>query len=149
MVSSSVAITFILGGIAVGKPWHPIVWTFSFVAFLIDLGEEIAGDAMDVEGDKKRGSKSIAITVGKKFALRISGIIFVLVTLISLVPFLLGWFGIGYLMVVVVLDIVVLYFTTRLLKSQTSEEGRSFMRGIYLTALFGMLVFIVGQFFAS
>jgi geranylgeranylglycerol-phosphate geranylgeranyltransferase len=149
MVSSSVAITFILGGIAVGEPWHPIVWTFSLVAFLIDLAEEIAGDAMDMEGDQTRGSKSIAITIGKKFALRISGIIFVIVTLISLVPFLLGWFGAGYLIAVSVLGIVVLYFTTMLLKSQTPKEGRLFMRRIYLTATFGMLVFIVGQFFAS
>ena len=148
MVSSSVAITFILGGIAVGEPWNPIVWTFSLVAFLIDLGEEIAGDAMDMEGDKKRGSTSIAITMGKIFALRISGTIFLIVTLVSLVPFLLGWFGTGYFIVVSVIDLVVLYFTIRLLKSQSSEEGRSFMRGIYLTATFGMLVFILGQFFA-
>jgi geranylgeranylglycerol-phosphate geranylgeranyltransferase len=148
MVSSSVAITFILGGIAVGKPWNKIVWTFSLIAFLIDLGEEIAGDAMDMEGDRKRGSKSIAITLGRNFALRISGIIFVTVTLISLVPFLLGWFGIGYLIMVSIIDIVVLYSTTRLLSSQTSEEGRLFMRRIYLIALFGMLAFILGQFFA-
>ena len=148
MVSSSVAITFILGGIAVGEPWNPIVWTFGLVAFLIDLGEEIAGDAMDMEGDKKRGSKSIAITMGRNFALRISGIIFVLVTLISLVPFLLNWFGTGYLVVVSVIDLAILYFTTRLLKSQSPEEGRLFMRRIYLTATFGMLVFILSQFFA-
>lgn len=148
MVSSSVAITLILGGIVVGEPCHPIVWTFSLIAFLIDLGEEIAGDAMDMEGDRKRGSKSIAITLGRNFALRISGIIFVTATLISLVPFLLGWFGTGYLIIVSIIDIVVLYSTTRLLSSQTPEEGRLFMRRIYLIALFGMLAFIVGQFFA-
>jgi len=148
MVSSSVAITFILGGIVVGEPWHPIVWTFSLIAFLIDLGEEIAGDAMDMEGDRQRGSKSIAITLGRNFALRISGIIFITVTLISLVPFLLGWFGTGYLITVSIIDIVVLYSTTRLLSSQTPEEGRLFMRRIYLIALFGMLAFILSQFFA-
>jgi geranylgeranylglycerol-phosphate geranylgeranyltransferase len=148
MVSSSVAITFILGGIAVGEPWNKIVWTFGLIAFLIDLGEEIAGDAMDMEGDRKRGSKSIAITSGRNFALRISGIIFVTVTLISLIPFLLGWFGTGYLIMISVMDIAVLYSTTRLLSSQTPEEGRLFMRRIYLIALFGMLAFILSQFFA-
>jgi len=34
------------------------------------------------------------------------------------------------------------------LRSQTPEEGRFFMRRIYLVALFGMLAFILGQFFA-
>ncbi len=148
MVSSSVAITFILGGIAVGEPWNEIVWTFSLIAFLIDLSEEIAGDAMDMEGDRKRGSRSIAITMGRNFALRISGILFVTVILISFVPFLLGWLGTGYLVMVSVMDIAVLYFTTKLLRSQTPEEGRLFMRRIYLIALFGMLAFILGQFFA-
>jgi geranylgeranylglycerol-phosphate geranylgeranyltransferase len=148
MVSSSVAITFILGGIAVGEPWNEIVWTFSLIAFLIDLAEEIAGDAMDIEGDQKRGSKSIAITMGRNFALRISSILLVIITLISIVPFLLGWFGTGYLIMISVMDIAVLYFTTRLLRSQTPEEGRFFMRRIYLLALFGMLAFILGQFFA-
>src|SRR5574342_1069151 len=32
MVSTSVALTFILGGVAVGRPWNQIVWTFSLIA---------------------------------------------------------------------------------------------------------------------
>jgi len=46
MVSCSVATTFILGGIAVGDPSNKIVLIFSIMAFLFDLGEEIAADAM-------------------------------------------------------------------------------------------------------
>jgi geranylgeranylglycerol-phosphate geranylgeranyltransferase len=40
------------------------VWTFSLMAFFVGLGEEIAGDAMDMEGDKQRGSRSIALLKG-------------------------------------------------------------------------------------
>jgi geranylgeranylglycerol-phosphate geranylgeranyltransferase len=143
MVSSSVAITFILGGIAVGQPWNKIVCFFSLQAFLIDLAEEIAGDAMDIEGDRKRGSKSIAIRLGRNYALRISGVLFALVACVSFVPFLLGWLGIGYLILVSILSLALIFFTTRLLKSRTPEEGRSMMRRIYLLPLFGMLVFII------
>lgn len=148
MVSASVAITFILGGIAVGDPWNEIVWVFSLLAFLIDLGEEIAGDAMDMEGDQKRGSRSIAIRRGKSFALRISSYLFGLVILVSFVPLLLGWMGIGYLVMIALMDPAMIFFTAKLLKSRTPEEGRSYMRRIYLIALFGMLAFILGQFFA-
>jgi geranylgeranylglycerol-phosphate geranylgeranyltransferase len=145
MVSSSVAITFILGGIAVGKPWSKPVWTFGLIAFFIDLGEEIAGDAMDMQGDQKRGSKSIAIKIGKTFALRISGFLFLLVILISFIPFALGWFGIGYLIMVSIMAVAVFYFTIKLVMSRTPKEGRRFMRWIYLTAIFGMLAFIIGK----
>lgn len=147
MVAASVGITFILGGIAVGQPLNRIVWFFGLIAFLIDLAEEISGDAMDMAGDRKRASKSIALTVGRDTALRIAGSLFILVVLLSYVPFILGWLAVGYLLLISAIGIVVLFFTVRLLRSQTPEEGRSAMRGIYLSILFGMLVFIGGRFF--
>lgn len=143
MVSSNVGVTFILGGIAARQPWNGIVWTFGLVAFFIDLGEEIAGDAMDIEGDKKRNSQSIAIKRGRNFTLSISAALFGLAILLSLVPVLFGWLGLGYLGFVLIIDSIVILFTVRLLNSRTPEQGRSAMRGIYMSALFGMLVFIL------
>jgi 4-hydroxybenzoate polyprenyltransferase len=70
-----------------------------------------AGDAKDMEGDRKRGSKSIAIRMGKRIALRISSFIFVLVVLNSIIPYALGWLGSVYLILVSVMDLAVLYFT--------------------------------------
>lgn len=147
MVASSVAITFILGGLAVGQPFNKIVWFFSLTAFLIDLGEEIAGDAMDIEGDKQRSSKSIAIRYGKDFALRISGTVFFLVVLISFIPYLFGWLGITYLVFIFCADIITIFSTVKLLKSQTPEEGRKYMRWIYVGATIGMVAYIVAQIF--
>jgi geranylgeranylglycerol-phosphate geranylgeranyltransferase len=147
MVSSSVGITFILGGMAVGQPWNGIVWSFALMAFFIDLGEEMAGDAMDIEGDKKRNSKSIAIVRGKKFALTVSGVIFGLAILISLVPVVLGWMGITYFLLIVLTDLLIIVFTVRLLKSKTHESGRKSMRGIYLGAMIGVFAAILGQIF--
>jgi len=145
MVSASVAITFILGGLAVGGPWNKVVWTFALMAFFIDLGEEIAGDAMDIEGDKKRGSKSIAIMYGKKFALSLSSLSFSLVVLISLLPVIFGWLGISYLILISITDIMLIVFTIGLLKSTTPEKGRKSMRQIYLTALFGVIAVLIGK----
>jgi geranylgeranylglycerol-phosphate geranylgeranyltransferase len=147
MVSSSVAITFILGGIAVAEPWNKVVWLFGLMAFFIDLGEEIAGDAMDIEGDKKRNSKSIAIVRGRSFALTVSSLLFGVVVLISFIPVIFGWLGASYLLMIFITDVLIVVFTTRLLKSKTSEEGVRSMRGIYLGALVGMLAFIIGQIF--
>lgn len=145
MVSTSAAMTFILGGVAVGEPWNKIVWCFAMIAFFIDLGEEIAGDAMDMEGDKKRGSRSIAIVRGRSFALVISSLLFGLVVLISFIPVIFGWLGAGYLLMMFIMDALIVVFTIRLLKSKTSAEGVQSMRGIYLGALVGMLAFIIGQ----
>jgi geranylgeranylglycerol-phosphate geranylgeranyltransferase len=146
MVAASVGITFIMGGITVGQPLNRTVWFFGLIAFLIDLAEEIAGDAMDMEGDKQRSSKSIAIRLGRDRALRITAFLFILVVLLSYIPIVLGWLGLSYLLLVCAINIAVILFTGRLLKSRTSEEGRSAMRGIYMSILLGMLLFIGGQF---
>ena len=102
---------------------------------------------MDMEGDRKRNSKSIAIRIGRDAALRISGSLFVLVVLLSFIPFILGWLGTSYLLLVSMTGIAVLFFSIKLLKSQTPEDGRSSMRGIYLGILFGMLAFMIARFF--
>lgn len=146
MVAASVGSTFLLGGIAVGQPLHRMVWFFGLIAFLIDLAEEIAGDAMDMAGDRKRSSKSIALKLGRGAALRISGFLFLLVVLLSYLPFLLGWLEAGYVLLVSAIAAVVIFFTIRLLRSQTPEAGRAAMRGIYLSITIGMLIFIGGQF---
>jgi geranylgeranylglycerol-phosphate geranylgeranyltransferase len=149
MVAASVGSTFLLGGIAAGQPLNKVVWFFALTAFFVDLAEEIAGDAMDMEGDRKRRSKSIALITGRNLALRITALLFVLVALLSYIPFVLGWMEGSYLLLVCAINVAVIFFTIRLLKSQTSEEGRSAMRGIYLSILFGILVFNGVQFLLS
>jgi len=148
MVSCSVAITFIFGGIAIGQPWNKIVWFFSFIVFLIDLGEEIGSGAMDEKGDRKRSSKSIAITKGKDYALRISSGLFAIVILISFIPFVLQWLGVTYLIMIAIMDTIIFLATIKLLQSKTSKEGRLYLRFIYLGATVSLLAFIVGQLVA-
>jgi len=48
--------TVIMGGATIGVI-NGIVPTFAALAFLFDLGEEIAADAMDVKGDDLRSIK--------------------------------------------------------------------------------------------
>lgn len=145
MVSTSVAITFIFGGIVVGNPWNIVVWAFSAIAFFIDLGEEIAADALDMEGDKKINSQSIAIKYGENTALKISAISFALVVLVSIIPFILGWLGIAYLIMILLMDSIIVFSTLKLLKSQNIQEKRKYARFIYLGATLGLVAFIVGQ----
>ncbi len=142
MVSFSVGMTFIFGGLSVGLPFNKVVVFFAIIAALVDLGEEIASDAMDVKGDKLIDSNSIAIKHGKEKALRLSAFIFAIVILLSLIPFLLQWFKIIYLLPIVIMDIFIVFSTFKLIKSK-NEEGRKYIRLLYLGATFGLLIFLV------
>jgi len=142
MVSFSVGMTFIYGGASVGLPFHKMVLFFGLIAALIDLGEEIAADAMDMKGDELINSNSLAIKYGQQAALKISRLIFFFVILLSFVPFLIGWFSFVYLIPISIMDASIAYSTFKLLTSKI-EEGRKFIRWIYLGATFGLILFIV------
>jgi len=147
LVSFSVAATYILGGIAVLNPWNKIVITFSIMVFFIDLGEEISADAMDIDGDKIRNSKSIAIRMGRKFALNVAGILFFVVIIISLIPIYFHWLGISYLFMILIFDAVTFLSVLKLLRSKTSEEGLFYIKQIYRGGSLGLLIFVASQLF--
>lgn len=146
-VSSSVAITIILGGIVVGNPWNKAVIIFSIMLFVFDLGEEIAADAMDIEGDKKRNIKSIPILIGKGKAINISFLLFLIYVVLSFLPVFLGLFGISYLIIISLTDILILFWGIKLIKSETIEKGRIYVRRLYLSGLLGFLFIIISMIF--
>jgi len=142
MVSFSVGMTFVFGGIAVGKPFESMVWFFAIIVMLIDLGEEIAADAMDIEGDSQMGSRSLALVLGRENALKISGATFLLVIVASSLPFILGWLKWIYMFPILLMDAVILYSTSKLLDSRIVNR-RIYIRWIYLSGLVAFLIFIL------
>jgi geranylgeranylglycerol-phosphate geranylgeranyltransferase len=142
MVSFSVGMTFVYGGVVVGQPFVPIVWFFAILALLINLGEEIAADAMDVAGDRQAHSRSLAVQLGSKNALRVSGLIFRGVVVISILPFVFGWLGWVYFWPILLMDGVILYATAKLLDTGLANR-RVYIRWIYLSATAALLIIIL------
>jgi len=142
MVSFSVGMTFIYGGIVVGRPWEALVWFFGVLVLLINLGEEIAADAMDVAGDQLVASRSLAVQLGSERALCISAAIFLAVILISGLPFLFGWLDWIFLLPILLMDGVILYATRKLLDARIANR-RVYIRWIYLSGLGMLLIFIL------
>ena len=142
MVSFSVGMTFIFGGIAVGKPFEVTVWFFGMLALLINLGEEIAADAMDVDGDRKAGSRSLPVLMGRENAIRISATLFFLVVVISILPFVLGWMEWVYALPFLFMDGMILFSSIKLLDSKLANR-RMYIRWIYLSASLAILIVIV------
>ena len=102
--------SFIFGGIAVGNPFEPVVLFLAVMTMCVDLGEEIAADSLDVEGDRQSGSRSLAIMLGADKAMRIAAAVFALVSAGSAAPFVAGWFGWMYLPPIIAFDDVVAYW---------------------------------------
>jgi len=142
MVSFSVGITFIFGGISVGVPFNVLVWVFAFLVALIDLGEEIAADAFDIEGDKKVNSNSFAIKSGPQKAICLSQAIFSLAILVSFLPFVFGLLPIFYFFPILLFDGIIVYSLQKI-GNVSRKEGKKFIRLIYLSGLVCMLVILL------
>jgi geranylgeranylglycerol-phosphate geranylgeranyltransferase len=145
IVSFSVGMTFIYGAATVGLLFNKVVFSFALIAALIDLGEEIAADAMDIKGDKLINSSSLAIKFGPSSAIKISAVIFLSVIVLSFVPFIMGWFQFIYLIPIGIMDAAIAYPTIRLLNLK-DEDGRKYIRWIYLGAITGIIIFIFMRF---
>jgi geranylgeranylglycerol-phosphate geranylgeranyltransferase len=145
MVCASVAVTFILGAMTVNEPWNGIVWIFSLMAFFLDLGEEITGDALDMEGDEKRGSRSIARLKGKNFALNLAVAMWGMVILLGWISIILGMMGVGYLITILAVDVLIGFYSIRLIRTDAVSTQRQSMRGIYIGATLVIVAFLVGQ----
>ncbi len=143
MVSFSVASTFLFGGLSVGALSNPLVWTFASIAFLFNLAEEIASGAMDIKGDRLRGSRSIAILKGRDYALRISGGILAILMMLSLVPFFAGWLGAVYLFIAAITDSLLILIFLRLYRSRTPEDGRREIRHLYIAMTCFVVAFMI------
>lgn len=141
MVSLSVGMTFIYGGATAGYPLNQLVVLFALIAALVDLGEEIAADSTDVEGDLLIHSNSLAIKLGDAAAVRISASLFLTVIILTLVPFAAGRLPAIYLIPIGVMDSAIAYGTIMIL-SRNGSERKKYIRMIYLGATLGLVLFL-------
>jgi geranylgeranylglycerol-phosphate geranylgeranyltransferase len=95
-----------------------------------------------------RASTSIAIVPGKQTALRISAGLFGLVVALSVLPIIWGGLGLSYLLPIALMDLLIIFFVGRLLRSRTPAEGRWARRGLYLSASLGLLAFLMRSWLA-
>ncbi len=145
MVSTSVGATFAFGAFSVQDPWNRVAWVFALIAFFVDLGEEIAGDGMDMEGDRLRSSRSIALLRGRRFALRLAVGLWGVVILLTLSLIPIGFSQAKYLAIILGTVALVGWFSVQLLRSKSADEGHRAMRGVYLGQTLIVVAFIIGR----
>ncbi len=139
MVAVTVGMTFIFGGVAVGNLSEPMVWFMAVMTLGVDLGEEIAADALDVEGDRRTGSHSLAVMFGSDRAMHVAAGVFGFVLSLGVIPFAFGWFDRVYLLPIVLFDVVVFHSVSRMLNPRIPDRITD-IRRIYIAGTAMILV---------
>jgi geranylgeranylglycerol-phosphate geranylgeranyltransferase len=100
VVSFSTAMAFIYGGLAV---FHAEGTIFPAIfAFLYHFGREIIKDIQDITGDKTEGAKTFAVTYGLRRALWLTTSIFIVLIIVTIIPYILDIYGKSYILIVVI-----------------------------------------------
>ncbi|WP_312909152.1 geranylgeranylglycerol-phosphate geranylgeranyltransferase [Natronosalvus caseinilyticus] len=138
LVAYLVGSTFLFGAAAVGDVRAAVV--LFLLAGVSTLTREIIKDVEDVDGDREEGLNTLPIAIGERSALHVATVLLVVAVVASPVPYLNGYFGLAYLLVVVPADLVMLYAAVESYRNPTA--GQSHLKyGMFLAAL----AFIVGR----
>lgn len=143
-IATTMAAPFLFGGIIMENLNEAII-LLSALAFISGLGREIMKGIEDVEGDKIRNAKTVAILYGEKFAAKIAALLFMLAVSLSFLALIFPEFrDIKYLIPVLACDAILLFSAFKLLKGVKREEIYSLRKRTMSAMALGMLAFLLG-----
>lgn len=113
------ALSFTFGGAAVGKPFSSLL--LSVIVFLLFTGRETLKDVQDVKGDVL-SRVTLPMKIGEKPAALVSSIFLIIAILLTPFPYILGQLGIGYLLFIIIVDLICIYGIWETLKDLKNTE---------------------------
>ena len=144
LVSASVIIPFIYGGLTIGKIETPTI-LFVAIVFLSNTGREITKGITDVEGDRSHNIKTIAVIYGEKKA-AISAAAFSLFAVgLSPVPWIWKLVSYWFLPFVILTDIGLIVTSIMLLRDYSRKNAKKIKKLSLLWFMTGLLAFIFGR----
>ncbi|MFA5246886.1 MAG: UbiA family prenyltransferase [Candidatus Micrarchaeia archaeon] len=132
LVSTCIGAVFLFAAFSVNAKIGTLVMFVAVLCGLANFGVEVSASALDLKGDKKRNSNSIAVRFGKAKALQIAGGIFLLYACGTFVPVIIGWFGWKYLLLMLGSNAIVGYYFFKVYNCKNSEEGRIYLSRLWM-----------------
>jgi geranylgeranylglycerol-phosphate geranylgeranyltransferase len=144
LVSATVVIPFVYGGLALGQIE---TWTLLFVAivFLSNTGREVTKGIVDVEGDRSHNIKTIAVRYGERTAAVAATVFSVLAVCLSPLPWLWGLVSDWFLPPVILTDVGLIVSSVLLLRDYSRKNARRTKRLSLIWFTTGLLAFILGR----
>ena len=98
VVSLATGMAFIYGGMAVNRVEGTLFP--ALFAFFFHFGREGIKDLQDIEGDRARGANTLAVVYGTKASLTTASIIFLLLLILTLIPYISKLYGVFYILII-------------------------------------------------
>jgi geranylgeranylglycerol-phosphate geranylgeranyltransferase len=143
LVAAVSSLAFIYGGIAVDKPFGAL---FLIVfAFLLHLGREIVKDIQDQIADSMVGYHTGASIANGNCSRALASLVLTILIAATFIPYFLHIYGLGYLIMVIVVDLLLSESINRLVISGSEDSARRVSRWLKLAMPIGLLAVLLGR----
>jgi len=139
LVSFLTSITFIYGGTAVGS--YKGVSILALISFFAMVSRELVKDIEDLEGDIKKGAKTLPAIIGESKTFSLAFFSLLIAAFLLYIPFVTGLYGYTYLGIVTPVVIFVFYILYKILKHNENpgKIQRNIKKAMYLVLLIFLL----------
>ena len=144
LVSATVVIPFIYGGLTVGQI-ETSTLLFVAIAFLSNTGREVTKGIVDVEGDRSHKIRTIAVTYGERTAAAAAVVFSFLAVCLSPLPWLWGLVSDWFLPPVLLTDIGMLVSAILLLRNYSRKNAKRTKNLSLIWFTTGLVAFILGK----
>lgn len=144
MVAFCVAMPFLFGGIVVVGYIDVLVAVFFLLAFLANIGREVTKGIADVEGDKLKNIRTVALAKGLRFAAGVAAFFYILPVLLTPLPYIFGRIGIAYVIIVIAVDIGFCYSAISILRRQDKANALKVKTQARYWMILALVAFLLG-----
>jgi geranylgeranylglycerol-phosphate geranylgeranyltransferase len=144
IVSYNVMIPILFGAAIINQLSYRIA-IFSVMIFLACLGREIVKGIADVEGDKQKGIKTLAVMKGERKAAIVASLLVLTAVGLSPVPYLSGIASAYYLITVAITDLLFIYSVVIIMRAQDKGSALKSKKIMLLAMALGLLAFLVSN----
>jgi geranylgeranylglycerol-phosphate geranylgeranyltransferase len=142
-VSFSTAMAFVYGGAAVNRPGETFIP--AVLAFFFHFGREIIKDLQDQEGDARGEARTFPLVFGEMASVKLTTMIFLILSIILFIPFISGWYGIAYFIVIVLGVYPVVFYVIFSMWKNRSPKNLGFLSNLLKAdMLIGLLAIYLG-----
>jgi geranylgeranylglycerol-phosphate geranylgeranyltransferase len=142
-VSLSTAAVFIYGGLAVRRPMLTIIP--AIFAFFYHFGREIIKDIQDMKGDAENAANTFPVKFGITPSIRLIWINFLLLVLLTILPYWKHWYGLSYFLIVILGMYPVILYVLISISKNTEPKHLGFLSNLLKADMFiGLLAIYFG-----
>ncbi|MGB9826910.1 MAG: geranylgeranylglycerol-phosphate geranylgeranyltransferase [Thermosphaera sp.] len=145
VVALCVSASFIYGSLTATGWVSPVVLKITWVSFFINLGREVVQSIQDMEGDKVKQVRSVAIAYGPETAARLGSLFTILGLTLGPVLFLnyeAGYYGLfsQTFALILIPEAGLAYSIIQLLKNPTPKNASTFLKRFNLLTIIILLI---------